>query len=81
MKHPVNKFIFFLQDLYQIATKYLLKTIPQDPRSPGTVGAVDRTPIVVLAPRDGDTPLRWAHTWSAHLVPDTWYTWCLTPSA
>jgi len=36
-----------------------LKTIVQDPRSPGFQGAVDRTPIVVLAPKeDTATPQR-----------------------
>merc|ERR550534_2261778 len=36
-----------------------LKTIVQDPRSPGFQGAVDRTPIVVLAPKeDTATPHR-----------------------
>jgi len=36
-----------------------LKTLVQDPRSPGFQGAVDRTPIVVLAPKeDNATPHR-----------------------
>jgi len=48
-----------------------MKTQVQDPRSPGTMGAVDRTPIVVLAPKDGATPLRGAPPPAFELPPTT----------